>query len=139
MVGAGAEALIEALKLLHTGPLGGPHIASVSCSGGEASLMADLADGTAVRLPAFAPATLARLSAVLGPRVALANPLDYHTFIWGDVAATTEVFTAVLADLAATADWATIYREWLPDGPGIPTTPLGEADATWFRGREAAT
>ena len=92
------EALIEALKLLHTGPLGGPHIASVSCSGGEASLMADLADGTAVRLPAFAPATLARLSAVLGPRVALANPLDYHTFIWGDVAATTEVFTAVLAD-----------------------------------------
>lgn len=47
--------------------------------------------------------------------------------------------TALLADLAATADWATIYREWLPDGPGVPTTPLGEADATWFRGREGAT
>lgn len=92
------EALLEALKLLHTGPLAGPHIASVSCSGGEASLMADLAEGTAARFRDFTPATLDRLSAVLGPRVALANPLDYHTFIWGDGAATTEVFTAVLAD-----------------------------------------
>lgn len=95
---ASPEALLEALKLLHHGPLAGPHIASVSCSGGEASLMADLADATAVSFRPFAPATLARLSAALGPRVTLANPLDYHTFIWGDVPATTEVFTAVLAD-----------------------------------------
>ena len=92
------EALLEALKLLHHGPLAGPHIASVSCSGGEASLMADLADATAASFRPFAPATVARLSTALGSLVTIANPLDYHTFIWGDVPATTEVFTAVLAD-----------------------------------------
>lgn len=91
--------LLETLALLHHGgPLAGPHIASVSCSGGEAGLMADLAGSTAARYRPFAPAATARLVAALGPLVAIANPLDYHTFIWGDVAATTEVFTAVLAD-----------------------------------------
>jgi acyl-CoA synthetase (NDP forming) len=96
---AAPAVLIDALNLLHHGgPLAGPDVASVSCSGGEASLMADLADGTAVRYRRFAPATEARLAATLGPRVTLANPLDYHTFIWGDVPATAEVFTAVMAD-----------------------------------------
>jgi acyl-CoA synthetase (NDP forming) len=33
---------------------------------------------------------------VLGPLVTIANPLDYHTFIWGDGPKTTEVFTAML-------------------------------------------
>ncbi|HVH02352.1 MAG TPA: acetate--CoA ligase family protein [Amaricoccus sp.] len=60
--------------------------------------MADLAEATAVRYRPFAAATERRLAATLGPLVTLANPLDYHTFIWGDVPATTEVFTAVMAD-----------------------------------------
>ena len=29
--------------------------------------------------------------------VALANPLDYHTFIWTDTEAMTRTFTAILA------------------------------------------
>jgi acyl-CoA synthetase (NDP forming) len=96
---ASPAVLLETLSLLHLGgPLAGPHIASVSCSGGEASLMADLAEPTAARFRPFAPATAARLAAALGPRVAIANPLDYHTFTWGDLPATTEVFAAVLAD-----------------------------------------
>lgn len=96
---ASPSVLLETLALIHHGgPLAGPDIASVSCSGGEASLVADLAEGTAVRFRGFSPAGSARLAATLGPLVAVANPLDYHTFIWGDIAATTEVFTAVLAD-----------------------------------------
>ena len=96
---ASPEILLETLGLLHLGgPLAGPDIASVSCSGGEASLMADLAEPGAGRFRRFAPATSARLTLALGPLVSIANPLDYHTFVWGDVAATTEAFTAVLAD-----------------------------------------
>jgi len=96
---ASPAVLIDALNLLHHGgPLAGPDVASISCSGGEASLMADLAEGTAIRYPPFAAATERRLAATLGRLVTLANPLDYHTFIWGDVPATTEVFAAAMAD-----------------------------------------
>jgi acyl-CoA synthetase (NDP forming) len=87
--------LLETLKLLHVaGPLRTGRIASLSCSGGEASLMADLALGTRLSYPALTDAQKTRLRAALGPKVALANPLDYHTYIWGDEAAITRAFTA---------------------------------------------
>ncbi len=76
---------MEALKLLHlVGPLASNRIGSMSCSGGEASLVADLAETRDISLPPLDGAQHAALSAALGPKVALANPLDYHTYIWGD-------------------------------------------------------
>jgi len=91
-------ALVEALKIVHVhGPGLGARLCSLSCSGGEAGLVADLGAKAGLR---FEPPTAAqkdRLGAVLGPLVTLANPLDYHTFIWGDGPKTTEVFTAMLA------------------------------------------
>jgi acyl-CoA synthetase (NDP forming) len=36
------------------------------------------------------------LNDILGPIVTVANPLDYHTFIWGDGPRTTDVFTTML-------------------------------------------
>jgi acyl-CoA synthetase (NDP forming) len=93
---------LETLKLLHFGgPLRDAGIGSVSCSGGEASLMADCALGTAIEWPAFSAAGKARLNAILGPIVTVANPLDYHTFIWGDTAVMTECFAAVLEEQRA--------------------------------------
>ncbi len=90
--------LLETLKLLHFGgPLAGPCVVSISCSGGEASLMADLAEGTAIAFPAFPPPARAALVSLLGPLVAVANPFDYHTFIWGDAARMTACFTAALS------------------------------------------
>ena len=90
------EALLETLKILHVhGPLGARRWCAVACSGGEAGLVADLAHGV-LALPAPTPAQRARLSATLGDRVGLANPLDYHTDIWGDEAATAETFAAML-------------------------------------------
>lgn len=90
-------AFLETLKLLHHGgPLRGAGIASVSCSGGEASLMADGAEGTAIRWAPFPEGTRAALREILGPIVTVANPLDYHTFIWGDTARMTATFAAVL-------------------------------------------
>lgn len=77
--------LLEALKLLHcTGGLAGARVVSASCSGGEASLMADLGAGLGVDLPPLDAAQEAGLRAALGSKVALANPLDYHTYIWED-------------------------------------------------------
>ncbi|WP_432447767.1 acetate--CoA ligase family protein [Aliiroseovarius marinus] len=88
---------LEALKLLHVaGPLGSNRIASASCSGGEASLIADAAHGRGVAFPALTQAQSEGLRAALGPKVSLANPLDYHTYIWGDVAAMTATFTALI-------------------------------------------
>jgi acyl-CoA synthetase (NDP forming) len=87
---------LETLKLLHvTGPLESTAIATISCSGGEASLAADTALRHAVSFPPLNDRQKEDLRAALGPRVALANPLDYHTYIWRDVPAMTCAFAAM--------------------------------------------
>ncbi|OAN76470.1 acyl-CoA synthetase [Jannaschia sp. EhC01] len=94
---SGLPALLEALKLLHmTGPLANNRIASMSCSGGEACLMADTALAYDVELPDLSDRQKVKLRAVLGPKVALANPLDYHTYIWADRAAMAACFSAMM-------------------------------------------
>ncbi|WP_113407707.1 acetate--CoA ligase family protein [Rhizobiales bacterium] len=90
--------LIEMLKLLHVaGPLESNAISSMSCSGGEASLMADAAVGRTVEFRALKPEQLPALRASLGQMVTLSNPLDYHTFVWGDLGRQTEAFSAMFA------------------------------------------
>jgi acyl-CoA synthetase (NDP forming) len=91
------DTFLETLKLLHVhSSLPGLRIASASCSGGEAAHVADLAHAHGLVLPELSDATRARLRAVLGDRVSLRNPLDYHTYIWGDYDALTACFTAFL-------------------------------------------
>lgn len=91
-------ALLETLKLLHVaGPLEGRALLSMSCSGGEASLIADAATGHNLQFPAFASEAKAAIAATLNPLVTVANPLDYHTFSWGDAAAMTATFAAAMA------------------------------------------
>ncbi|MEO6626849.1 MAG: acetate--CoA ligase family protein [Burkholderiaceae bacterium] len=91
------EGLIETLKLLHVhGPLPGRRIISASCSGGEASLVADLAAPRGLVLPDLPEPAQQRLHAVLGDKVTIANPLDYHTYIWGDLAASSECFAGLM-------------------------------------------
>ena len=91
------ETFLETLKLLHVhGARPGTTIASASCSGGEAALLADLAHQTGLTLPALPDAVRARLHHVLGDRVSVRNPLDYHTYIWGDADRLTECFTGLL-------------------------------------------
>ncbi len=83
--------LLETLKLLHCyGPLQGYGIASISCSGGEASLVADMAHGTDLVFPELTHSQKAALHKALGPKVALNNPLDYHTYVWRDAKAMTQ-------------------------------------------------
>ncbi len=94
--------LIETLKIFHThGPQIGRRICSLSCSGGEAGLVADLAAPFGLDFAPPSEDTRERLRDILGPIVAIANPLDYHTFIWGDGPRTTAVFTTMLSDYDA--------------------------------------
>jgi acyl-CoA synthetase (NDP forming) len=90
--------LLETLKLLSVaGPLAGNRICSMSCSGGEASLMADLAEDRAVDFPPMAADHRERVAATLGDLVSVSNPLDYHTFIWGQEDKLATTFTAMMS------------------------------------------
>ena len=91
---ASLPTFLETLKIFHThGRLPGARIASLSCSGGEASLMADTAETRSVTFPALDPRQTAALEEALGPLVSVVNPLDYHTFIWRNGPALTQVFS----------------------------------------------
>jgi len=91
-------AFLEALKLLHVcGALPGRDIASMSCSGGEAALIADSAGARRLRLRDLTPDQAAAVAATLPALVTVSNPLDYHTFTWAQEAALTETFAAMMA------------------------------------------
>ncbi|UVC06569.1 acetate--CoA ligase family protein [Rhizobium sp. TH2] len=89
--------LLETLKLLHvSGPLETNEISSMSCSGGEASLIADSAVGRKVDFRDLKPEQLQVLRETLGQMVTLSNPLDYHTFVWGNGEKQTTAFTTMM-------------------------------------------
>ncbi len=89
--------LLETLKLLDMGGrLSGSRLVSLSCSGGEASLVADRSDGSVLAFEPFDDGHQARIEATLSELVSVSNPFDYHTFMWGDSAAMTATFGAVM-------------------------------------------
>ena len=93
------EEMMEVLKILHLfGRLPGNRLTAMCCSGGEAGLTADLAGTRQLDWPAIPDTNRSQLADTLGPLVALANPLDYHTFIWGDEAKMTDTFAAMMGD-----------------------------------------
>ncbi len=90
-------ALLETLKLLHVaGPLDSRDISSMSCSGGEASLMADAGERYRVNYRPLRDEQKKPLKDALGEMVTIANPLDYHTFVWGNREKQTTAFTAMM-------------------------------------------
>ena len=115
-------AFVETLKFLHHGgPLKDNRIVSMSCSGGEAALIADMAIEKKVRFPEFDSCTRPRVAATLNEYVSIDNPLDYHTFIWNQEDKLTATFSAVLS---GGFDVAMLILD-------IPTSPLMKPD-TWL-------
>jgi acyl-CoA synthetase (NDP forming) len=95
---ASLNQLLESLKALHYAPpLGGNNIFSLSCSGGEAAIMADLAPEYGLRMEPFSSAQLADLNSQFTNYVTVSNPFDYNTSIWGDQAAQQRCFTSSMA------------------------------------------
>ncbi len=120
--------LLETLKLVHTvGPLPGRDLVTLSCSGGEAALIADAGAGRRVRLRPFTPQQGEAVRATLSDLVTVSNPLDYHIFIWGQAERLRATFTAVMAcgwdlaclvldfprmDSCSDADWQVSLAAW---------------------------
>ena len=91
------EEMLEALKLLHLfGPLAGRRISAMCCSGGETGMIADLSATLALDWPPIPQANQTALAKCLGPLVTISNPLDYHTFIWGDEDKMCATFAAMM-------------------------------------------
>ncbi|MFQ6006857.1 MAG: acetate--CoA ligase family protein [Woeseia sp.] len=117
---------LETLKFLSTvGALPGKRLGSMSCSGGEASLIADCAESLGLDMPELSDASAARLRDILGPIVHISNPLDYHTYAWSNYEQLKSCFTAMLescfdcamlvldyplTETADTANWETTER-----------------------------
>jgi len=91
------DEFVETLKLLHVlGPSPDNSLGSMSCSGGEASLVGDLAGAAGLDLRPLAPDEATNLRATLPEMVTISNPLDYHTFTWGNGPALTATYRAML-------------------------------------------
>lgn len=113
--------MLETLKLLHVfGPLPGSDMLSMSCSGGEASLISDIAEHHGVNFRPFTDEQVRAVSETTNPLVTVTNPFDYHTFDWGDGPRLQKTFAAAMAcgfdlscvvndyprgDRCETADW----------------------------------
>ena len=86
--------LLETLKVLALGDeLKGRNIVSLSCSGGEASIIADAATEFDIETAPFSDAQTEKLLAQLSNYVTVSNPFDYNTSVWGDQAAQEQCFT----------------------------------------------
>ncbi len=119
--------MLETLKLLDNGGrLRGRNIVSLSCSGGEASLVADRAENTALVLEPFDTAHQTRIEATVTELVSVTNPFDYHTFMWGDRKAMARTFAAVMDGPQA----ATIL---LLDAPNTPDNDA----SSWYLAADA--
>jgi acetyl-CoA synthetase len=90
--------MLETLKVLDlAGPLRGRNVLSLSCSGGEASIMADMADEYGLQMKPFSDVQMADLNAQFENYVTVSNPFDYNTSVWGDADAQQRCFTSALA------------------------------------------
>ena len=88
---------LETMKFLSlVGTLPDDTIASMSCSGGEASLVADRADALQLKTPQFTRQSAATLQQLLGANVHVSNPLDYHMYVWGKYDKLLDGFSEVL-------------------------------------------
>jgi acyl-CoA synthetase (NDP forming) len=133
-------ALLETLKLLHVrGALPGRRIASLSCSGGEAALIADCAGDAGVRFVELTAASRAEIAATVPAVVSVSNPMDYQTFAWRDRPAMAATFAAMMragaamtllildfprGDTCDPADWA-VAAAALADAQDATGRPAG--------------
>lgn len=89
--------LVETLKLLHAGgPLPGRRLLIKGPSGGDMAMSADVARAFDLDFAPLPAVPGAALRALLGDRVAIANPFDINTFLWFEPAALHRVFTEAL-------------------------------------------
>ena len=124
---------LETLKLLSIlGVIDHNGVASMSCSGGEAGMMADLIDGLEITFPSLTEEHKNKVKQTLNEYVEVDNPLDYHTFIWGDRKRTAECFKQMIdGSFAATM----LLLDW----PKTPESEQKDWDTTLLALSDAIT
>ncbi len=91
--------LIETLKFaVIAGIPRGLRIAGFTCSGGGATMLADMGEKHGLDFAAPTASTRQKLVERLPPIATVSNPLDYTTPIWGDPERLPPVLAALLAD-----------------------------------------
>ncbi|MGF1610118.1 MAG: acetate--CoA ligase family protein [Kiloniellales bacterium] len=109
-------ALMETLKLLSIGqPRPGRKLGVLTCSGGDAALVADLAQDLGLELPALSDRQVAALKQQLPVFAVTANPLDYNTSIWGRVNELERCFATIMGEVFDTTMLVLDYCR-----PGVP-------------------
>ena len=124
---------LETLKLLSIlGVIDHNGVASMSCSGGEAGMMADLIDGLEITFPSLTEEHKNKVKQTLNEYVEVDNPLDYHTFIWGNRKRTAECFKQMIdGSFAATM----LLLDW----PKTPESEQKDWDTTLLALSDAVT
>ena len=117
--------LIEAARALSLGRRDPRGAAFLTCSGGDATMAADIAHDAGVSLTALAPTTIAALRELLPPTATAVNPLDHTNLVWAD----TEAVAAITETVARDAEVGhLIYVQDEP--PGMPQSAIDEWRAT---------
>jgi acyl-CoA synthetase (NDP forming) len=90
--------LLETLKVFDvSGPIPGHDIVTLSCSGGEAAILADLSPVYGLKTPPFSEAQTRALYELFPGYVTVSNPFDYNTSIWGNNEGMKRCFTVSLS------------------------------------------
>ena len=90
--------LLETLKVFDlSGALPGRKLVTLSCSGGEAAILADLTQDHGLETPPFSEEQTRNLYEQFPSYVTVSNPFDYNTSIWGDRAAMERCFTTSMS------------------------------------------
>ena len=99
------SSLVETLKLLHCfGPLPSNHILVMGASGGDMSMVSDIAKDLELDFSTIPDDKQGALKATVGERVKLSNPLDFQTATWFSYSKLREMFDVILkCDYAVTA------------------------------------
>jgi acyl-CoA synthetase (NDP forming) len=129
--------LCETLKIFHAGgPLPGRRVLAMGASGGDMAMTADAARNLRLDFAPLPDTAAASLRELLGDRVHVSNPFDFHTHVWFDYPRQRAMFSiaqragydavAFLVDCPprSTADDTTYVRvieEFAAALPGAPT------------------
>ena len=123
------EALLSALMLAHVhGTLASRQLVSLSCSGGEATMVADRARCYNVEFADFSDDQRRTIERTTHPLVSVGNPFDYHTFDWLNQDRLTRTYLSVLKgpqaltilvldfpreDRLSIDEWHAVLNSWL--------------------------
>lgn len=126
--------LAETLKLLSiAGVPKNNRLAALATSGGDAGLVADLAEAQGIEFPPVSPAGRACLKEILPSYANIANPLDFTTTPWGRQDAMRACCDALLANEPGAA---TLILDYPKDASGERPACMIAADALAACARE---